>query len=229
MLPLFRSTPSAALAGAHEAEAAGLHGVFAYDHLWPIGKRDLPALAPFPILARVLAETSSIMVGPLVARVGLVADQVLLSQFLTLKALGNGRVLAPLGLGDALSEAENEAYGLLRAPLEERRERLGWLLQALQAQEIPTWVGGSGPKTVASARAGGAAVNLWSSPVDLVALQAKDGEVTWAGELPSSAEGIETLLDSLAEAGASWAIGTYSTSALVLGGVARSRPWFSPR
>ena len=229
MLPLFRNTTRDAVAAAHEAEAAGLHGVFAYDHLWPIGKRNLPALAPFAVLARVLAETSSLIVGPLVARVGLVPDEVLLSQFLSLQALGSGRVVAPLGLGDGLSEAESEADGLLRAPFEERRERLVGLLEELQRHDLPTWVGGSGPKTVAIARAQGAAVNLWSTQVEKVASLAEGGEVTWAGDLPNDEDEMATLLDELAEAGASWVVGTYSTNAAVLGAIARPRPWFSSR
>ena len=229
LLPLFRSTHRDAIVAAHAAETAGLHGVFAYDHLWPIGKRELPALSPFPILGRVLVETTEVMVGPLVARVGLVSDEVLLSQFRALKAIGEGRILAPLGLGDGLSEAENEAYGLLRAPVEERRARLRSLLVSLQSEHIPTWVGGSGPKTVALAREGGAAVNLWSTPVERVRELAQDGEVTWAGELPADLGEMEALLDALAEAGASWAVGTYSTKAEELGAVARSRPWFSSR
>jgi hypothetical protein len=58
---------------------------------------------------------------------------------------------------------------------------------------------------------------------------AQDGEVTWAGELPADLGEMEALLDALAEAGASWAVGTYSTKAEDLGAVARSRPWFSSR
>jgi len=229
LLPLFTDDLASALWFADKAEVGGLHGVFAYDHLWPIGRRESPAFAPFPVLAAVLSQTRSLTVGPLVARVGLVANDVLLHQFLALKALGEGRVLAPLGLGDGLSEAENEAYGILRAPIGERRAQMTELLEELHRQDIPTWVGGSGPKTVALARAHGAAVNLWSTPVEIVAEHAQRGEVTWAGPLPNETDEMEVLLDALADAGASWVVGTYSTNPLVLADVARTRPWFSSR
>ena len=229
LLPLFRSSIDDATTAALEAEFAGLDGVFAYDHLWPIGKRDAPAFSPFPILASVLAETNTVMVAPLVARVGLVDDSVLLSQFVALNAIRRGRVIAPLGLGDGLSEAENEAYGLDRPDIEARRVRLGGLLDALQGEHIATWVGGSAPKTVAIARAHGAAVNLWASPAALVAEHARTGEVTWAGELPAPGAGLSERLDELYEAGASWVVATYSSKAIDLAHVARSRPWFGSR
>ena len=43
LLPLFRTDIADARAAAAEAEAVGLDGVFAYDHLWPIGHPERPA------------------------------------------------------------------------------------------------------------------------------------------------------------------------------------------
>jgi hypothetical protein len=169
------------------------------------------------------------MVGPLVARVGLVPDEVLLGQILTLHATGRGRVLAPLGLGDGLSDAENEAYGLERAPLEERRDRLGHLLDALAREGIPTWVGGTGPKTVALARSHGAAVNAWASSLDVVASLASEGEVTWAGDLPADLDDADRFLDGLHEAGASWVVATYGTEISTLADLVTPKPWFAAR
>ena len=37
-------------AAAEAAVAAGVDGVFCYDHLWPMGQPERPALAPFPLL-----------------------------------------------------------------------------------------------------------------------------------------------------------------------------------
>ena len=62
--------------------------MFCYDHIWPLGEPDRPALAPFPILAA-LAASGEIpstpgggpYFGTLVARVGLVPNGVLLGQF----------------------------------------------------------------------------------------------------------------------------------------------------
>ena len=56
VLPTFRETPADALEAAHEAFAAGVDGVFCYDHLWPMGQPERPALAPFPVLAALAAS-----------------------------------------------------------------------------------------------------------------------------------------------------------------------------
>ena len=228
LLPLFRDKVDDALDAAVAAEAAGLHGIFAYDHLWPIGHRERPAFAPFPVLARALTMTSRVKVGPLGARVGLVENSVLDAQFRSLVAIGPGRVLAPLGVGDGLSAKENEAYGLAQLPADDRRAQLTELAKDLQARGIPTWVGGSGPKSIASARATGSAVNLWSQPASVVAEHAKTGEVTWAGDLPAAGEGLAEHLAELQQAGATWAIATYARSAEELVNAAQSGGWFTP-
>ena len=48
VLPTFRETPDDALEAARLAFASGVDGVFCYDHIWPMGEPDRPALAPFP-------------------------------------------------------------------------------------------------------------------------------------------------------------------------------------
>jgi len=53
ILPSFRADADAAFAAAGQAAAAGLDGVFCYDHLWPMGQPERPALAPFPLLAAI--------------------------------------------------------------------------------------------------------------------------------------------------------------------------------
>ncbi len=50
VLPTFRDTPDEAFAAAAAAVAAGVDGVFCYDHIWPLGQPQRPALAPFPLL-----------------------------------------------------------------------------------------------------------------------------------------------------------------------------------
>ena len=49
LLPTFRDSAHDALATAAEAASHSLDGVFAYDHLWPMGQPERPALAPFPV------------------------------------------------------------------------------------------------------------------------------------------------------------------------------------
>ena len=82
---------------AAEAVAAGVDGLFCYDHLWPMGQPERPALAPFPVLGALatrLGRPSRTGDGPflgtLVARVGLVPNAVLAAQFVALDAAGPG-------------------------------------------------------------------------------------------------------------------------------------------
>ena len=128
VVPTFRDTPDEALEVATRAFAAGVDGVFCYDHLWPIGQPERPALAPFPILATLAASYDGPPTpgggpyfGTLVARTGLVPNAVLVDQFVALAAWAPGRVIAGLGTGDRLSEAENLAYGIPFPPAAERR------------------------------------------------------------------------------------------------------------
>jgi len=204
VLPSFRSEPDEALTAAAEAERVGVDGVFCYDHLWPMGQPDRPAIAPFPLLAAIAARSPRLVVGTLVARVGLVPSDVLVSQFEALAVLAPGRVVAALGTGDHLSAAENMAYGVPFASAEERREELGTAGRALQARGFPVWIGAGARRTVALAEAEGMAVNMWNAAPHQVADQAGRSEVTWAGTVPDG--GIGQLLEDLATAGATWAV-----------------------
>ncbi len=56
VLPTFRDTPDDALAAADSAVAAGIDGLFCYDHIWPMGQPERPALAPFPLLGALAAR-----------------------------------------------------------------------------------------------------------------------------------------------------------------------------
>jgi len=65
----------------------------------------------YPVLAAVASTTRHIRIGSLVARVGLVPDQLIVESFLGLHEVSGHRVVAALGVGDAKSFSENEAYG----------------------------------------------------------------------------------------------------------------------
>lgn len=205
ILPTFAPTAAEALDAAAEAEASGLDGVFAYDHLWPMGQPGRPAISPYPLLGAIAVRTRSVVIGTLVARVGLVPDEVLLEELLSLDALSGGRLVAAVGTGDAKSAEENRAYGIPVRPAVERRAQLESVLGALVSAGVTAWGGGGSSETNAAIRASGAALNLWSAPVGAVAEAARDGEVTWAGRLPSDGEHAAALLAGLDAAGASWA------------------------
>jgi hypothetical protein len=216
VLPTFRDTPDAAFAAAAEAVAAGVDGVFCYDHIWPIGQPERPALAPFPLLgalATMLGPATAARQGPflgtLVARVGLVPDAVLAAQFVALESLAPGRVIAGLGTGDRLSEEENRAYGIPFAPAAERRAEMVELGRELARAGLPVWVAGGPAGRMEEARAIGAALNVWDvEPARVAERTAGPGglEVTWAGPPPSASPPLTERLRALHGAGASWAV-----------------------
>jgi alkanesulfonate monooxygenase SsuD/methylene tetrahydromethanopterin reductase-like flavin-dependent oxidoreductase (luciferase family) len=213
VLPTFRDTPEDALRAADAAVGAGVDGLFCYDHIWPLGQPDRPALAPFPILGALATrfaardDGAGPCFGSLVARVGLVPDDVLFEQFIALHHLAPGRVIAALGTGDHLSAAENRAYGLPYPPAAARRTAMVALARRLRTQGLTVWIAGGVHARVEESKAAGAAVNLWDVDPALVADRAAgpDGvEVTWAG--PPPATPLAPTLAALADAGASWAV-----------------------
>jgi alkanesulfonate monooxygenase SsuD/methylene tetrahydromethanopterin reductase-like flavin-dependent oxidoreductase (luciferase family) len=206
MLPTFEVSIGPAVAAAEAAEAAGLDGVFAFDHLWPMGNPGLPALSLFPVLAAALGATTSISVGALVARIGLEPDEVLEGAFSTLSALAPGRVIAGIGTGDQKSEQEGLAFGLSSIATEPRRQSLAEVAGHLRAFGLDVWIGGGGRATNAIASSLGCRLNLWAAPVARVASSAKEADVTWGGQLPRSASLAAAKLADLARAGASWVV-----------------------
>jgi alkanesulfonate monooxygenase SsuD/methylene tetrahydromethanopterin reductase-like flavin-dependent oxidoreductase (luciferase family) len=205
VLPTFQQTADLALDVAARAEEAGVDGVFCYDHVWPLGQPERPALAPFPVLGLVAASTAQLRIGTLVARIGLVPEAVLLSQFDALATVAPGRVIAGIGTGDRLSAGENEAYGVPFAPAEARLDALRACVRAVVGRGVPTWVGGGSRATRAVAAEEGAALNVWDAPTDVVAAESVRVEVTWAGPPPPSG-GLGPMVARLADAGATWAV-----------------------
>jgi Luciferase-like monooxygenase len=206
-LPQFEGPVGPALAAARRAEQLGLDGVFCFDHLWPLGQPGRPALSSAPLLGALAASTSTIWVGSLVARIGLVPDDVLASVFVSLATISNGRMIAGIGTGDHLSRAENDAFGIPFEPADERRARLFEVAAAVLGHGLPVWVGGGLPKTVELAQDLGCPVNLWEGdPLRIAELTAVGTEVTWGGPTGRSVDQVSTQLGALAAAGVTWAV-----------------------
>lgn len=203
LLPIFQDRADRALDAARRAEEAGVDGVFCYDHLWPIGQPARPALAPFPVLGLVASTTQRLAVGTLVARVGLVPDDVLLGELAALAAIAPGRVVAGMGTGDRLSAGENEAYGVDFDVARERRTRLRSCVRAALDLGLVVWVGDGAASTRRIAVEEGAALNLWEAPDDEVRAYARRVEVTWAGPAHGP---LAPTVARLAAAGATWAV-----------------------
>ena len=186
-LPTFEPTAAAALAAASVAERAGIDGVFVFDHLWRGAKRSGPALSMFPMLGAVAATTRNIRIGSLVARVGFLPDRLVVESFVSLHELTGHRLVAALGIGDAKSVAENEAYGIEWPSLEDRRASLAAMLAELTRRGIECWVGAMAPATLEIAHGMGATVNLWEVGLGRLEAEAALGPATWAGSFPAEA------------------------------------------
>jgi alkanesulfonate monooxygenase SsuD/methylene tetrahydromethanopterin reductase-like flavin-dependent oxidoreductase (luciferase family) len=216
ILPTFRDTPDDAFDVAGRALAAGVDGVFCYDHLWPMGQPERPALAPFPILAALAAAIApreagagGPFFGTLVARVGLVPNDVLEGQFTALSHIAPGRVIAGMGTGDKLSEAENLAYGIPFPPAGERRSDMVELARSLKGRGLTVWLAGGPAGRTTESREAGAALNLWDADAGLVLARAHEPEaleVTWAGPPPTTDEAVRATVRDVARAGATWVI-----------------------
>ena len=206
-LPQFRDDADAALEAARRAEALGIDGVFVFDHLWPMGQPGRPAISSGPLLGALAAVTSTIHLGTLVARIGLLPDDVLIDVLCGVDAISGGRMVAGIGTGDGLSRAENEAYGIPFEPAEVRRARLATVATAVPAPASPSGSGGAVPRwspwpappvpPSTSGRSGPTGSAHWST---------QGVDVTWGGPVGDTPEAAATLLGAVATAGASWAV-----------------------
>ena len=193
-LPQFRDDADAAFETAHQAEDAGLDGVFVFDHLFPIRHPERPALQSRVLLGALAVETRRIVLGPLVARVSLLANAVLAHEMETLHRMLGDRFVAGLGTGDSLSRPENE---WARVPFRSVRERVADLedcCRRLRAAGVRTWVGGHSPAVRAVAALEADGWNGWSTGEHDFAASAADVcdraravsrqvELTWGGQV----------------------------------------------
>ncbi|MGI9023545.1 MAG: LLM class flavin-dependent oxidoreductase [Acidimicrobiales bacterium] len=230
-LPQFRDDAKAAIATARAAEAAGIDGVFVFDHLWPMGRPDRPALSCHVLLGALAAETERLVLGPLVARVSVLPDAVLVNMMATLHRMLGDRLLVTLGTGDRLNRDENEAYGVGYPPVADRVASLVRCCESLRAAGVATWVAGRS-EAVRGAAAASDGLNLWGvdpSTFGAEVAGVRPLPVSWGGQVlvgRTEAEAAEKLarfghrpdlvhgtvedlgrhLAALAEAGASWAV-----------------------
>jgi hypothetical protein len=202
LLPTFRNGAADAFAFAERAVDAGVDGLFAYDHLWPMGSPTRPSLAPFPLLAAVARRHDAVIVGPLVARVGLVGTDHLVDEYLTLERVAPSRVICALGSGDKLSAGENEAYDIPVRSADERRALMAEAARDL-TEHMPIWFGAGNDETNRVAREVGATINLWDATPERIRDVAASGDVSWAGPVPFD---LPATLDAVRDAGATWAV-----------------------
>jgi len=216
-LPHFGSDADAVVRFGRASEQAGLDGVFAFDHLWPPGEPGADALACFPTLSAVVASTTRLCVGSLVARVSLLAPEVLVASARALQRASGGRMVAGVGLGDRVSAPEERAFGLDDIGDAERLGRLEAVLGGLRAEGVPTWVGIGAPSGAPSARLRTvlelaerhqATICSWAART-LVGLRSGLGPgpvLAWAGPTPKPASDLAPFLDEATQARVDWVV-----------------------
>jgi probable F420-dependent oxidoreductase len=140
---------------ARKAEAAGFSHVWTFDShvLWQ---------EPFVIYSRILADTSRVIVGPMVTNPGTRDWTVIASQFATLNEMYGNRTICGIGRGDSALRV----LGLQPTTLAQLRESIGVIrglangeTVALRGQELrfawapdsrlEVWVAAYGPKALA--------------------------------------------------------------------------------
>lgn len=225
-VPQFRADATPSLLVAERAEAAGLDGVFVFDHLWPIGRPGEPALHGVTLLSALAQATSSIRVGMLVARAGVVPTSMLAQQLRTVDAIaGAGRVIAGLGAGDSLSRGENEAYGIQFARAADRVAAMRDVAVRVLDDGLEVWVGGRSAAVERVAVELGIALNLWGVTPEELAVRATEAsvELTWGGTadvartagevaaprplvMAGTISDVAAAMALIAAAGATWAV-----------------------
>jgi alkanesulfonate monooxygenase SsuD/methylene tetrahydromethanopterin reductase-like flavin-dependent oxidoreductase (luciferase family) len=147
-LPSFVRDVDEALAVAVAAEAAGLDGVFVYDHLFRFARDGSrrPALESTALLGAVAAATTRLHLGPLVERATLRPPAMTACTFATTQRVSGGRFIGALGAGDHESQAENETFGLDFGTVDDRLAALRDAVRATRDLGFPVWVGGTHPR-----------------------------------------------------------------------------------
>jgi alkanesulfonate monooxygenase SsuD/methylene tetrahydromethanopterin reductase-like flavin-dependent oxidoreductase (luciferase family) len=209
-IPQFSADAEGAIATAVRAEALGLDGVFVFNHLSKIGDPEGPALDCFPLLASIAQETTRIRLGPLVARVGLLPDAVLVHTLTTLQRMVGDRLVAAIGAGDHLSASENLAFGLAYPRAALRLTAVEGVCRSLRTAGVETWAGGRSPGIRRIARAVADALNVWeATPAEVAAEGEGMPRVTWGGQVDLNtmdAGDLAEHLRSIERAGADFAV-----------------------
>ncbi len=167
-LPSFTTDPEVPLRVAAAAEAAGVDGLFVYDHLFRVGGDGemRPALECTALLGALAASTTRITLGTLVVRASLRPAATLAVALDTVVRIAGPRLMVGIGAGDEESRVEMETFGL---PMGSETDRVKWLraaLRELAGRPYPTWVGGRARHVGLIAAESAQGWNRWGADVE---------------------------------------------------------------
>ena len=131
-----RAEPRWWLESARRLDAAGYHGVWAWDHFVGQGDRTVPVVEGWTILTVAAAQTQHVTVGPFVINVMNRHPAVLARMASTLQIASGGRLVLGMGIGGA--PKEHAAYGIDFPEAKERAARLEEAIAVIRA----LWSGG---------------------------------------------------------------------------------------
>ncbi len=191
-LPQFDRTSRPFLDLCRQTLQLGLAGVFAFDHLIPIGDPRRPILEAATVLGAAAATVPAPgRVGALVLRTSVRPPEVTAAVASTLAAIAGDRVVIGLGVGDRHSAEEGRRFGLPRQRLSERLHTLELTVELirLKAPQVRIWVGGLHPSLRQAAVRLADGWNAWGvDPSDLAGMvhgvreaATRPAVVSWGG------------------------------------------------
>ena len=211
-VPQFSTDPQHLRALAARASGYGFNGLFAFDHLVPLGDAHRPVFELAAILGALGASTD-VTVGSLVMRVTLRRPEISAAVAVTLDALVPGRAILGLGVGDSMSAEEAHRFGQTLPSLDDRVDLLGETISAVKsvAPTLPVWVGGRHDQLRELAARSADGWNAWGADLDELAeetaeVRANAGDrpftISWGGTLVLAPDEA-TLATRIAERGGS--------------------------
>ena len=183
-LPQFRPEAAQSVPALEDSYRLGYAGGFVFDHLWPLGQPERPALEGWTLLAGLAGSLAAVArraetgaggagegrpfrLGTLVTRAGLRPPALVAHMARSVGSAAGAPPIVGIGMGDAGNRTENEAFGLpYHSDPDERAAVLGLAVEALRgplagspAPEV--WVGGTSRRARALAGRLGGGWNAW--------------------------------------------------------------------
>ncbi len=188
------------------AESIGIDGIFFFDHLWPHGHPEKPALDSLIASATVLNNSSTLFSGPIVLRVTARGVESSFSKLATLYKLYNARFLCSIGAGDKKSLPEDSFISATELTFENRIKALTELTERLKPNIPDLWLGGSGPLIQKLAHELDIGLNVWDKDIDFIKSISNAIKISWSGPFDSLTHSPITFLKSLVDLNVHWII-----------------------